>query len=65
MPLEEIAALFGDQDEIIVFSEDIQTGSTAGELVINEHGRKEDAGTKTLEKNGAPAHREVVELNVL
>ncbi len=62
LPLEEIAALFGDENEIMVFSEDIQTGSTAGELVIRERGRTE--AETAAEKTEVPAHREVVELQI-
>jgi len=38
VPLEEIAALFGDQDEVMIFSEDIHVDHTTHELVVNTHG---------------------------
>ena len=38
MPLEEIAALFGDQDEVMIFSEDIHVDHTTHELVVETHG---------------------------
>ena len=38
MPLEEIAALFGDQDEVMIFSEDIHVDHTTHELVVDTHG---------------------------
>lgn len=34
MPLEEIAAIFGDQDEVMIFSEDIHVDHTTHELVV-------------------------------
>lgn len=36
--MEEIAILFGDKDEIVVYSEDIHIDNTTHELVIGEHG---------------------------
>ena len=38
MPLEEIAALFGDRDEVMIFSEDIHVDRTTHELVVDTHG---------------------------
>jgi hypothetical protein len=38
VPLEEIAALFGDTEEIMVFSEDIHIDHTTHELIVDEHG---------------------------
>lgn len=53
MPLEEIAALFGDQDEVMVYSEDIHVDHTTHELVIDTHG---GAGA-----DGEVAHRVATE----
>ncbi len=64
MPLEEIATLFGDQDEVMVFSEDIQTGGGAGELVIREHQVKQGGDEENAEKREVPSHREIVELTI-
>ena len=44
MPLEEIAALFGDQDEVMIFSEDIHVDHTTHELVVDAHGARVDGG---------------------
>lgn len=33
MPLEEVAVLFGDQDEVMVLSSEIQVDATSGEVV--------------------------------
>ena len=35
--LEEVAMIFGDRDEVVVFTEDIQVGDTENELVVKEH----------------------------
>jgi hypothetical protein len=38
IPLEEIAALFGDTDEVMVYSEDIHVDRDTHELVVDTHG---------------------------
>lgn len=53
MPLEEIAALFGDQDEVMIFSEDIHVDHATHELVVDTHG-----GTGA---DGGVAHRVATE----
>jgi hypothetical protein len=53
VPLEEIAALFGDQDEVMIFSEDIHIDHTTHELIIDTHGGA--AG------DGGAAHRVATE----
>lgn len=37
VPLEEIAAIFGDADEVMVFSEDIHVDHNTHDLVVNTH----------------------------
>ncbi|KAK5047104.1 hypothetical protein LTR84_007047 [Exophiala bonariae] len=64
LPLEEIAALFGDHDDVMVYSEDIQTGTNAGELVIKQHGQNEKTVDHTAEKTDASTHREVVGVDI-
>jgi hypothetical protein len=44
VPLEEIAALFGDQDEVMIFSEDIHVDHTTHELVVDTRGARADSG---------------------
>ena len=44
VPLEEIAALFGDTDEVMVFSKDIHVDHATHELVIDTHGAGAGAG---------------------
>jgi hypothetical protein len=44
VPLEEIAALFGDRDEVMIFSEDIHVDHTTHELVVDTHGARADGG---------------------
>lgn len=39
VPLEEIAALFGDTEEIMVFSEDIHVDLATDHLVVERHGQ--------------------------
>lgn len=45
----------------MVFSEDIQTGPNAGELVIKDHAT-EKAGDGQAGKTDGSAHHEIVEL---
>ncbi|KEF53482.1 uncharacterized protein A1O9_10457 [Exophiala aquamarina CBS 119918] len=63
LPLEEIAALFGDHDDVMVFSEDIQSGGNSGELVIKQHAQNQNLGENNVETKEASTHREVVDLN--
>ena len=37
VPLEEVAQIFGDRDEVVVFTEDIQVGLIENELMVKEH----------------------------
>ena len=37
VPLEEIAALFGDPNEVAIFSKNIQLNRETHELIINKH----------------------------
>ena len=47
VPLEEVAVIFGDRDEVVIFTEDIQVGAAENELVANEHhGAAEVENTK-------------------
>jgi hypothetical protein len=41
IPLEEVAALFGDQDEVMVLSQDIQVDPNSEEVVVKGYGEKE------------------------
>jgi hypothetical protein len=47
VPLEEIAALFGDQDEVMIFSEDIHVDHTTHELVVERRGSSAGDGGAT------------------
>ena len=44
VPLEEIAAIFGDADEVMVFSEDIHIDRGTHELVVEQRGVGSDGG---------------------
>lgn len=48
MPLEEIAAIFGDKDEIMVYSQDIKIGDKPNTLVVQDH---EKGNVETIEVN--------------
>jgi hypothetical protein len=53
VPLEEMAALFGDQDQVVIFSEDIHVDHITHELVVNTHnGAAADGGVVQKEKTG-------------
>jgi hypothetical protein len=39
IPLEEMARLFGDNDDIAVYADEIHVDHNTHELVIDEHGR--------------------------
>lgn len=52
LPLEEVAAIFGDQDEVIVLSSAIQVDPNSEEVAVN--GEKTDEITST-HKERAPA----------
>jgi hypothetical protein len=56
VPLEEIAALFGDQDEVIIFSENIHVDHTTHDLVVHRHG-----GPRA---DGGVAHKVATEASV-
>jgi hypothetical protein len=47
IPLEEVAALFGDQDEIMVLSIDLQVDPNTDEVAVTEHGEKAVAHSST------------------
>jgi hypothetical protein len=40
IPLEEMAKLFGDTDDIMVYAEDIHIDQNTHELVVEEHGKE-------------------------
>lgn len=51
LPLEEIAALFGEEDEVTVFAANIHMDHTRHQLVVEEvgeleHGDKEHTGLR-------------------
>ncbi|OCL08881.1 MFS transporter [Glonium stellatum] len=49
VPLEEIAALFGDPDEVAIFSENIQLNRETNELVINNNAAHPLADSSTAQ----------------
>ena len=57
VPLEEIAALFGDQDEVVIFSGDIHVDHATHELVVDVHDGGSSKGGDTCRvamENGEP-----------
>jgi hypothetical protein len=62
VPLEEIAALFGDQDEVMIFSEDIHVDNATHELVVDTYGgSRADGGVTHRVATKASASEEVNE----
>ena len=61
IPLEEVAALFGDQDEVVIFTEDLQLGNHDNEIVVKDHipENEDDRNTKQAAR---PTHQEVISL---
>lgn len=49
VPLEEIAALFGEGDEVTVFAANIHVDHTNHELVVDEVGEREQSGKRHTE----------------
>ncbi|KAL6246340.1 hypothetical protein RBB50_006576 [Rhinocladiella similis] len=64
VPLEEVAAIFGDQDEVMVFSNDVQLGENEEELVVKEHHHGRDATASGEKGQVTPEHHETVVLSV-
>ncbi|KAK5044372.1 hypothetical protein LTR84_011322 [Exophiala bonariae] len=62
IPLEEVAALFGDQDEVMVYTADLQLGEGKNELVVREHQELEDEHGPDKEAV-RPVHQEIVGLS--
>ena len=48
MPLEEISALFGDEDEVAIYQEEIEIDSNT-HAIVDHHGEK-DGGSARVEK---------------
>ena len=63
MPLEEVAAVFGDQDEVVVFADNIEPDATNGDgLIIKVNHQEQDIGMKNMQDKEGSAHHEVVNL---
>lgn len=48
----------------MVFSEDIEAGDNAGELVIIQYAQNQNPGENGAEKKEASTHREVVDIDI-
>jgi len=55
VPLEEIAELFGDQDEVTIFSEDIRVDRTTRELVVDTRGGSAAGDERVMHRVGTEA----------
>lgn len=64
IPLEEVAALFGDQDEVMVFTEDVQLGDGEDELVVKDHHHDRHGQREIGKEAEETVHQEVVKLSV-
>lgn len=63
LPLEEIAALFGDKDDIVVYQREIHVDRNTRKLVVEKQGEGGDALTPEViegQKNSS-SHREIIE----
>ena len=65
IPLEEIAKIFGETEDIMVFSEDLHMDRNTHELVVEEHRNTEGGLTRVVTEAGVKAeekeHAEQVE----
>ena len=52
VPLEEIAKIFGETDEIMVFSEDLHVDHNTHQLVVEEHGHHGEGLTHVATEAG-------------
>ena len=62
MPLEEVAKLFGDQDEVIVFADNIELDATNDDGLIIKNHQEQNVGMRKMQDKEATAHHEVVDL---
>lgn len=58
IPLEEIAKLFGDDDEVMVYAEDIHVDRNTHELVVEEHGKDGHGLHHVATEGEGPGHGE-------
>lgn len=63
LPLEEVAKIFGDTDDVMVYSEDIHIDHTTHDIVVNPHTgerRVVKKANRDSEKNGGALDAERV-----
>jgi hypothetical protein len=56
VPLEELAAIFGDDDEVVVYMKDIHMDLTTHELIIDKEKGTAQMGRVATEEFGAHKH---------
>lgn len=61
VPLEELAALFGDDDEIVVYMKDIHVDHNTHELVVDKQRGVNELGRVVTEFHGPSHHKAGVE----
>ncbi|CAK7237143.1 hypothetical protein SCUCBS95973_009861 [Sporothrix curviconia] len=57
MPLEEIAAVFGQEEEVVIFSSDLQKDIDTGEVFAIEHAGHHEDGIHGAGRHGAGRHK--------
>jgi hypothetical protein len=60
VPLEELAAVFGDDDEIVVYMKDIHVDAATHQLVVDKQKGNPELGRVVTELHGQ-THTDVVE----
>ena len=60
VPLEELAAIFGDDDEIVVYMKDIHVDHNTHQLVVDKQRGQSELGRVVTELHG-PHHKPAVE----
>ena len=63
VPLEEIAALFGQNEEVAIFSADFQKNVDTGELMVEDHAVRGTGGDHGS-KGGSVSHHETAKVTV-
>jgi hypothetical protein len=60
IPLEEIAALFGDKEDIMVYQAQIHVDHTTHKLVIEDRGSEIETAQRQTEQKERPVQRDVI-----
>lgn len=63
IPLEEMAKIFGDTEDIAVLAEDIHLDPTTHEIFVDEHGQQQVRRITTAEEKEAARQAEAASTN--